>query len=325
MSMLNRKAETLFWLGRYMERVENHARLIDVNYHMRHELKDPQESGILVWEKLIQAVGDYAVFVQQNKQTSEGDVLHFMTFERKHNNSIFSCVSQARDNARTIKEAIPGESWDIINAFYIWLKEQNLAAIRLLSPYVFYQKIKEWVALFHGSLESTMLRSNEWHFIQLGKYMERAENTVRILQVIYRSYMQDASKFTDHDNYQRMIAVLKSVSAYEAFRKMCANDIHIEKIVQFLMLNFVFPRSVSFSLVAIETHLKSIRRDLEFTLLSDQAIRFAGKTRANLAYLEWEDPGNDGLPKLLEEMSVSCNKLGEVISKTFFRKGVLGT
>jgi uncharacterized alpha-E superfamily protein len=322
--MLNRKAETLFWLGRYMERVENHARLIDVNYHMRHELKHPQETGALVWEKLIQAVGDYTVFAEQNKQASEADVLHFMTFERKHNNSIFSCVSQARDNARTIKEGIPGESWDIINAFYIWLREQKLSDIRTLSPYVFYQKIKEWVALFNGSLESTMLRSIEWHFIQLGKYMERAENTVRILQVIYRSYMQDASKFTDHDNYQRMIAVLKSVSAYEAFRKMCANEFHIEKIVQFLMLNFVFPRSVNFSLVNIETHLKNIRRDLEFTILSDQAIRFAGKTRANLAYLEWEDLDNDGLPKLLEEMSVSCNQLGEVISKTFFRKGVMG-
>lgn len=322
--MLNRKAETLFWLGRYMERVENHARLIDVNYHMRHELKDSQESGSLVWEKLIQAVGDYSVFLKQNKQATETDVLYFMTFERKHSNSIFSCVSQARDNARTIKEGIPGESWDIINAFYIWLKEQDITSIRELSPYVFYQKIKEWVALFHGSLESTMLRSNEWHFIQLGKYMERAENTVRILQVIYRSYMQDASKFTDHDNYQRMIAVLKSVSAYEAYRKICANEFHIEKIVQFLMLNFVFPRSINFSLVSIETHLKNIRRDLEYTMLSDQAIRFAVKTRANLAYMEWEDTGNEGLPKLLEEISLSCNQLGEVISKTFFRKGVLG-
>lgn len=322
--MLNRKAETLFWLGRYMERVENHARLIDVNYHMRHELKDSQESGSLVWEKLIQAVGDYSVFLKHNKQATETDVLYFMTFERKHSNSIFSCVSQARDNARTIKEGIPGESWDIINAFYIWLKEQDITSIRELSPYVFYQKIKEWVALFHGSLESTMLRSNEWHFIQLGKYMERAENTVRILQVIYRSYMQDASKFTDHDNYQRMIAVLKSVSAYEAYRKICANEFHIEKIVQFLMLNFVFPRSVNFSLVNIETHLKNIRRDLEYTMLSDQAIRFAVKTRANLAYMEWEDTGNEGLPKLLEEISLSCNQLGEVISKTFFRKGVLG-
>jgi uncharacterized alpha-E superfamily protein len=321
--MLNRKAETLFWLGRYMERVENHARLIDVNYHMRHELKDAQESGILVWEKLIQAVGDYETFKLQNNKASEADVLHFMTFERKHNNSIYSCVSQARDNARTIKEGIPGESWDIINAFYIWLKEQSITSIRVLSPYVFYQKIKEWVALFQGSLESTMLRSNEWHFIQLGKYMERAENTVRILQIIYRSYTQDASKFTDHDNYQRMIAVLKSVSAYEAFRKMCANDIHIEKIVHFLLLNFAFPRSVNFSLVAIETHLKNIRRDLEFTLLSDRAIRYAGKIRANLVYLEWEEFSSEGLPKLLEEMSASCNKLGEVISTTFFREGVV--
>jgi uncharacterized alpha-E superfamily protein len=322
--MLNRKAETLFWLGRYMERVENHARLIDVNYHMRHELKDTQETGILIWEKLIQAVGDYDTFAKESKQASESEVLHFMTFERRHNNSIYSCVSQARDNARTIKECIPGESWDIINAFYIWLKEQNISSIRVLSPYVFYQKIKEWVALFQGSLESTMLRSNEWHFIQLGKFMERAENTVRILQVIYRSYMLDASKFTDHDNYQRMIAVLKSVSAYEAFRKMCANDFHIEKIVQFLLLNFVFPRAVNFSLVSIETHLKNIRRDLEFTLLSDRSIRFAGKIRANLAYLEWEELDSEGLLKLLEEVSGSCNQLGEVISKTFFRKGVMG-
>ncbi len=168
-----------------------------------------------------------------------------------------------------------------------------------------------------------MLRGNEWHFIQLGKYMERAENTVRILQVIYRSYMQDASKFTDHDNYQRMIAVLKSLGAYEAFRKICANGIRIEQIVHFLMLNFVFPRSVNFSLAAIETHLKNIRRDLEFTMLSDRAIRYAGKVRANLVYLEWEEFTSEGMVKLLEEMFASCNKLGEVISTTFFREGVV--
>jgi uncharacterized alpha-E superfamily protein len=319
--MLTRKAETLFWLGRYMERVENHARLIDVNYHMRHELKD---EGMLVWERLISAVGDIDTFEQQNKRALEADVLHFMTFERKHNNSIYSCVSQARDNARTIKESIPGESWDIINAFYIWLKEQSISSIKALSPYVFYQKIKEGVALFHGSLESTMLRSNEWHFIQLGKYMERAENTVRILQVIYRSYMLDESKFTDHDNYQRMIAVLKSVGAYEAFRKTGSTEIHMEKIIQFLMLNLAFPRSVNFSLVSIEEHLKNIRRDLEYTVLSDKAIRFAGKMRANLAYLEWEELEQDGLQELLGGISTSCNQLAAVISKTFFRKGVVG-
>ena len=322
--MLNRKAETLFWLGRYMERVENHARLIDVNYHMRNELMDMQESGSLVWEKLIETVGDRKAFVRQSNHSSEDDVLHFMTFERKNNNSIYSCTTQARDNARKIKEGIPGESWDIINAFYIWLKEQSIKTVKALSPYVFYQKIKEWVALFQGSLDSTMLRSNEWHFIQLGKHMERAENTVRILKLIYKSYMQDAAKLSDHDNYQRMVTVLKSVSAYEAFRILCANEIDIEKIVQFLLLSNVFPRSVNFSLASIEAHLENIKRDLDYAMLSEKAIRYASKMRANLAYLEWEELEKEGLHKLLGDMFESCNQLGVVISNTFFHKGSVG-
>jgi uncharacterized alpha-E superfamily protein len=98
----------------------------------------------------------------------------------------------------------------------------------------------------------------------------------------------------------------------------------IEKIVVFLMLNIVFPRSVNFSLLSIETHLKNIRRDLEYLSLSDKSIRFTAKIRANLAYLEWEEIEKDRLPEILADVSSSSNQLGLVISNTFFRKGVLG-
>lgn len=127
--MMNRFAELLFWAGRYMERANHHARLIDVHYHMRHELYGHQEREY-VWERLVELTGDIKRFEELysniNAGTNELTVLHYVTFERSNCNSILSCVQQARNNIRTLRQLVPAELWDIANAFYLWLKDQNV-------------------------------------------------------------------------------------------------------------------------------------------------------------------------------------------------------
>lgn len=318
--MMNRCAELLFWVGRYMERAENHTRLIDVNYHMRHELKGMESEQAYLWEKLVAAIGDVQAFKAKYTEANETSALHFLTFERAHPNSIFSCLYQSRSNMRALRQLLPSELWNTINAFYLWLMEQDIQILMQQSPHMFYQRVREWLSLFNGVADSYMVRELEWNFIQAGKHLERAENTVRILHTIYTNFMQDGFPFRDPNHYNRMIVLLKSVGGYEAFRRVHANNVTFDKVAEFLMLHPSFPRSVQYTLTSLEGCLKAIKQqDYDFAALSDQAIYLVAKIKDILPDLDEGHPERDGL-ELLHEMLGSCHLLGLDISKTFFQE-----
>lgn len=317
---MNRSAELLFWIGRYMERAENHTRLIDVNYHMRHELKGIENDHDYIWERLVGAIGDVNLFQDHQADVNETSVLHFLTFDRLHSNSVFSCIQQTRNNMRALRQLLPSELWDTINDFFLWLKEQNTSTVMMQSPYMFYQRVREWISLFNGVADSIMVREMEWNFIQAGKYLERAENTVRIFHSIYTNFIQDGFPCRDKEYYNRMIVLLKSVGGYEAFRKFHADDVTFTKVTEFMMLNQSFPRSVHFALTSLDSCLNAIKQqDYDFAILSDQAIQLVTKIKEILADLDGGHPEHEGLDPL-NAMLTSCHQLGIDISKTFFQE-----
>jgi uncharacterized alpha-E superfamily protein len=319
--MMNRCAELLFWVGRYFERIENHTRLIDVNYHMRHELKRNADEEDYMWERLVSSIGSVNTFNNKFETINEKTVIQFLTFDKTNTNSIFSCVHQTRTNMRVLRQLLPNEMWDITNTFYLWLKEQDIDSAMEQSPYLFYQRIREWLSIFNGTADSIMVRNQEWNFIQVGKHLERAENILRILYAIYLNFMEDGSLLRDKHDYNRMIVLLKSVGGYEGFRKFHANNVTFEKVVEYMMLNPTFPRSVNFALTSLESNLQSIKQqDYNFVLLSDQALDLTVKIRDILAGVQGELNGLD----LLYQMLVSCDQLGDTISKTFFQEEFVG-
>ncbi|MCM3653222.1 alpha-E domain-containing protein [Metabacillus litoralis] len=315
--MMNRSAELLFWVGRYIERIENHTRLIDVNYHLRHELKRNETETDCMWERLVSAIGHVQTFNKKYETTNERTIIQFLTFDKTNANSICSCVYQTRTNMRALRQLLPDDLWDITNAFYLWIKEQNLQSVMKQSPYLFYQRIREWLATFNGTADSIMVRDQEWNFLQAGKYLERTENILRILSSIYLNFLEDGTLSQDKNNYNRMIVLLKSVGGYEGFRKFHANNVTFEKVFEFMMLHPAFPRSVHSALTSLETSLQSIKQqDYNFALLSDQALDLTVKIKEILAGLHGELHGLDLLYKMLE----SCHQLGGSISKTFFQE-----
>ncbi|MGM0881439.1 MAG: alpha-E domain-containing protein [Bacillota bacterium] len=302
--MMSRHAEWLFWIGRYMERAENHSRLIDANYHMRHELRGNENDRDYIWEKLVSAVGDLTRFKENNAIANEWTVLHFLTFERTNSNSIYSIIHQSRNNIRALRQLLPRELWEIVNSLYLWLQDQDVNKLMQQSPYMFYQRVREWISLFYGAADSTMLREQEWNFLQAGKYLERAENTVRILQTIQTNLISDPASSQDKSHYNRMIVLLKSVGGYEAFRKSHADNVTFARVMEFLILNPHFPRSIQFAFASLESYLKEIRQeDFDFMELPNPGLR-----------------GSD----LLHELLQSCNQLGISISKAFFQEEIVG-
>lgn len=317
--MMNRTAEALFWIGRYMERIENHTRLIDVNYHMRDEWND-RDGDEYMWERLAGTIGDLSLFKRRYADVTEMAVLHFLIFDQEHNNSIFSCIRQARQNIRSLRQLLPGELWEIANAFYLWMGEENMDKVMLQSPHMFYQRVREWVALFNGAAESMMVREREWYFIQSGKHLERTENTLRVLYSVYTALKREGSALTAGEVYNRMLILLKSVSGYEAFRKFHADKVTCPKVTKFVMLNVRFPRSVTFSLSSLETALQAIQtEDCQFESLLHDSAAIAATLREMLVLCNNKLPQDDILTAV-GSMLALCDQLGSTISKTFFQE-----
>jgi uncharacterized alpha-E superfamily protein len=311
--MLNRNAEALFWVGRYMERAENHARLIDVHYHMHPD--GGERSGELRWSRLVGALGARNEYLQHWKTFMEREVLTFITLDRGYSNSLYSCVSQARNNLRTLREILPSELWDVLNGMYLWLSERTAADLSAESPHHFYRQVRERAAQFLGTQQSVMVRGNEWQFMEGGRLLERAENTLRILQSVLWAQEHDHS-----ETYSYWLAVLKSVSGYHAFRKFYADEVKAEPILAFLIGNESFPRSVHFAVGGLEECLLAIDQgENRLNVAKEKIIRQVVRLRAELACLELEDVTAERAGTMLEELSSSCRKIGAAIAEAFFR------
>ncbi|MWC31196.1 alpha-E domain-containing protein [Paenibacillus sp. MMS18-CY102] len=321
--MINRLAEMLFWIGRYVERAENHARLIDVNYHARQEQLGSPHEREYVWERLVSAVGDIERYKSSHTSVNELKVLHFMTFERSNPNSIFSCIQQARNNVRALRQLLPSELWEIINGAYLWLKEQTVSQVMLQSPYLFYQRLREWTSLFNGAADSAMVRGQEWNFIQLGKHLERAENTARVVRAFYTNSLRDASVPKEQHEHNRSAMLLKALGAHEAYRKQYATDMASNTAITFIMGNNEFPRSITFAAASLDHYLKaSVVMDPSFDGLAKQANVLVaiseriGKGPEPDVY----DNAREGLNRLV----AVCHQLGNAISSLFYEAELVG-
>lgn len=315
--MINRTAESLFWIGRYLERVENHSRLIDVNYHTRHFLMDSGES--CEWERLITSIGDLNLFKQCFEEANEKTALQFLTFDQRNPNSLVSIVRQIRNNVRTLRQLLPSELWEDINGFYLWLNEQDFNQMLIGSPYMFFQRIRGWLAQIRGTADSAMVRDLVWNFVQAGKFFERAENLLRNMHS-YLDFTKDAVSLDHQANYSRLMILLKSAGGYEPYRKLYADNVTLAKVIEFLISNNKYPYSVKYALNSLEKNLTTIKQqDYQFDLLAERAIDVVAKIHSVLADLQRKNEVLIGL-KLIQAMLESVNKLGAEISNTFFQE-----
>lgn len=168
--------------------------------------------------------------------------------------------------------------------------------------------------MFQGAANSVMPRQNEWHFVEAGRYLERAENLLRLIQSLCSEYAKE-----DFSSYPLMLAVLKSVSGYESYRKEYADTVNLNSIIKFLLLNETFPRSVAFSIQSLERSFKGIQLDdPELTNAVHKLAKLAGKVKANLACMDEDDLRSGKLEATLQTLLDSCNGMGVRMSKVFF-------
>ncbi|HZT28414.1 MAG TPA: alpha-E domain-containing protein [Bryobacteraceae bacterium] len=321
--MLSRIADSLFWIARYMERAEDTARILDVNYHML--LEQPVTSYRLRWDQLVTITGEQERFFQCYQEADARNVFEFLAFRRDNPNSIVECVSNVRENARTIRDRISREMWEEVNGLYHtvsrFLPEEEMN----VGPHRFCNLIKFGSHRLHGVSDDTLPHDEGWQFLQAGRALERAEMTARIVDLEYQKLVEGPETAGAPDNHQWM-AVLLSVAAYESYRRQYHSRIEPQRVAELLILHPLHPRSIRFNVGVVQQSLRAISAGGSSAgpeAYANEAERLTGKLHESLMYDRIEDIFSRGLHRFLVDLQKTCRAIGEQIARTYFYYGVV--
>ena len=233
--LLSRTADHLYWMARYIERAENMARVLDVTYHMSL-LPHAAETEASLWQPALEICGNLEMYEKAYEEYTAAQVIHFLAMDQNNPSSIYCSLRSARENARAVRTAMSAETWENINTLWIEFSQffnANLAKVGLTA---FCDWVKSRSHLFRGVSFGTMLRDDAFRFIRLGTFIERADNTARLLDVKYHLLLPDDEEVGGAVDYYEWSAVLRSVSAFQAYQKVFSDTIEPWRVAELLVL-----------------------------------------------------------------------------------------
>ncbi len=311
--MLSRVASSIHWMCRYVERAENLARFVDVTFNLMLDLpaNAPEQ-----WLPLVNTTGDNDYFDEHYDGPRRENVVRFLSFDSKYPNSILSCIRMARENARTIREAISSEMWEHLNNFYHMVKGAAGRSDLLQSPQEFLQEVKFASHLFCGITDGTLSHGEGWQFARLGRKLERADKTSRLLDVKYFLLLPTIHDVGTPTDDLQWSAVLRSLSGFEMFRKR-HGQIVPDRVVGFLVLDRLFPRAIMHCIDSANEALHAISGSPEDTFWNPAEKRL-GQLRGELAYCTVSEIMSTGLHEFLDSLQIQINATGNAIHQVFF-------
>lgn len=247
--MLSRVAERMYWLGRYIERAEDTARLVGVNAALALDMPG---AGPVVWRSLPDIIDCKDQFTTLYGEANERNVVKFMLVDAANAGSLLNSVASARENVRTTREVLPNETWEIINELYLYTREHVGPALTRGGRHEFLQHVMRSCHEFSGQLLGTLSRNQAYHFMQIGRSVERADMTTRILDVAAKELLPIAATLPETYRDMLWIDVLRSLSAYQMYRQQVRDRVNAEDVVEFLFKDMEFPRAVLHCLAEID-------------------------------------------------------------------------
>ena len=316
--MLSRVAESLYWMARYIERAEDLTRLLAVNFNALLDLRagDAQRA----WQSLVKATGDDTLFAELHSEADAHTVTQFMVWEPLNPNSITACILRARENARGVREQITSEMWEGLNRLYFLTRSVERPSL-LTNPAEFFRLVRDRAQAFQGITTATMSHGEPYQFIQLGLHFERADKTARILdgKYLYLNQLTEGSAETS----LQLIALLRSCSAFEPYRRASAGQINVANVVEYLLLNREFPRAVLFSLNSCLQTLDRIGEEVTAPPRSNPLRRALGRLAADLDYLDIQDVLGKNMDPFLSGFLVRLNLIGDELSRLYFNTSAI--
>ena len=302
--MLARVADSLYWMARYLERAEHTARLLNVNlYGMldgRAEVSTQRRARVL-----------HSLRVEVSEELADRDVVAALTYDSDVSSSIVRCVGLARQNAREVREEISTEMWEQINRLNLFVRGSDRDAVAQGTAHGFFQDVKEGSHLFQGITDATLSHDEGWHFVQLGRYVERLQSTVGLLGA-HLDATPDPGTDAESDAYTEWVDLLKSCTAYEAYCRAYSVHVDPDQVVEFLLLNPYFPHAVRFGARAIRFSLDALGDSIP-QLKHSEAPRAVGKLTSTLQFDAVEEIMGGDVQAYLDRIRRRCQQVHQAI------------
>jgi uncharacterized alpha-E superfamily protein len=321
--VLARLAENLFWAGRYVERAEDTARMVDVTYHTL--LESPQGRASQSWEQLLEVLHLQELYGDEPIDPER--VVEFLVIDRDNPGSIAACITRARENVRSVRELVSSELWESVNDLHLTLRSRDMRQELLDQPFQLLRWIRRDCMTIYGVASETMPRDDVWRFMALGRLLERAEMTCRLIDVRYGQLEPIATSSArvpamggetamgaGRTDFHHWTAVLKSASALEAYRRRYRSSMDPADVVEFLLLEPDLPRSVVFCLTGAMHQLEALSGGAP-----SPATRQLGRATSSLQYRDVTDLFDVGLHEFLDGVQDQVGGVAETVAAEFFR------
>ncbi len=321
--MLSRVADSLYWMSRYLERAEHTTRLLDVNLNLM--LDESASSADHRWPRLLRALG------KPSRAKWEGNpyaLAGTLTFDKELKASVLSCIVGARENSRHVREQISTEQWQRLNSLYLEVtRPEHRRVMQVESPQAsseapsaFLGQVLEAIHQFQGVTDSTMSHGEGWQFIQVGRFLERASATAKLLEAYQDDLWAQPERAGESNQYLEWMGLLRSATAFEAYCKVYTADLTPERILEFLLLDPEFPHSLRFSIEAVECALGKIHSKSGLKgqkPQSEQLHRIAGRLSAQLSFSGIDELLNGDIAAYLGSIQRQCQAIHESIYQLY--------
>lgn len=312
MNLLSRYAECIFWMARYMERAENLARILDV-----HETFARDTRGATNWFSIVQLNADEKDFFSRHDRPTAEAVIHYYMFDAQNQNSLLSMLRMARENARTLRPWISTEMWTQINVFHNKLLEMSVKDVATQNLSKVCTWIKEECQTHTGITEGTFYRDQGWYFYQMGKYIERADQTTRLLDIKYHTLLPSPLDVGSTLDVSQWTTVLRCTAGYHAFRRVYPRGMSPTTVAGFMLFNEGFPRSVVMCVRQIDGVLTRMRSRYDLRGGS-AAMERVDELLAALLSRPIDAVLRDGLHEYLDWIQLQLSGITTEIAQAFF-------
>ncbi|HAH11090.1 MAG TPA: hypothetical protein DCL54_11570 [Alphaproteobacteria bacterium] len=314
--MLSRVADNLYWMARYLERAEHGARVLDVKLEamLEEAAEDTAEGWVRALATLTNPMASWGI-------AAPSDIAHRLTFDRQSNNSVLMCIRYARDNARQMREQISTEMWGRLNRLYLRASDPEAEREWRRAPVPFLNGVIDDLMMFSGLTDSTMRHGEGWHFIQIGRYLERAQCVSRLLDVYFGDLPDDVPYKLRAPRYADWIGLLKQCTGFEAYCKVYTADVDPNRIAEFLLLDAEFPHSLRFSVDRLNDELLAIGPGAAGGP-QRKAERLAGRLKASLDYGQVDELLGGDIDHFLHDVQERCVEIHESVFDAFIAYGV---
>jgi uncharacterized alpha-E superfamily protein len=306
--LLSSVAERVYWMSRYIERAENTARIILVNHNLLLDMPRTMELG---WEPLVSIMGSREAFYENHSEASERNVIRYLVSDPHNPNCLVACLAQARENLRTTRAIVPRSAWETLNDTYAYASESKAAATARRGRYAYLRHIIDCCHMLAGKLSGTMSHDQTYDFLRMGRNMERADMTTRVIDVrgsnLLPSHSEDLKPFDDI----QWKSVLDSLAAYQMYRRQVHVRVFGTAVLRFLLQDAVFPRAVQYTLSEVAHCLRSLPGN-------ESALRVLGRAQRLVQRVDVSAIVHAGLTDFINELQLVHSELHDQLRTCFF-------